>query len=67
MSASTDKLRLRSLRSGLSELGSSGGRFEEGSYLCFMYLKKLKSSLWYEGNGVISVRAHGCPWFVGRQ
>ena len=40
MLASTDKLRPRSLKSGLSALGSGGRRFEEGSYLCFTYLKK---------------------------
>ena len=40
MSVSTDKLRARSLRSGLSALGSGGRRFEEGSHLCFTYLKK---------------------------
>ena len=42
MLASTDKLCPRSLRSRLSALGSSGRRFEEGSHLCFTYLKKQK-------------------------
>ena len=42
MSASTDKLRPRSLRSGLSVLGSGGRRFEEGSHLCFTFFKKKK-------------------------
>ena len=55
MSASTDKLRPRSLRSGLSALGSGGRRFEEGSHLCFTYLKQ--NMLWYEGIHVISVHA----------
>ena len=54
MSASTDKLRPRSLRSGLSALGSGGWRFEEDSHLCFTYLKN--KSVWYEGNRVVSVR-----------
>ena len=54
MPASTDKLCPRSLRSGLSALGSGGRRFEEGSHFCFMYLKKV----YYEGIQVISVRAH---------
>ena len=36
----TDKVRPRTLRSGLSTLGSGGWSFEEGSHLCFMYLKK---------------------------
>ena len=43
MSASTDKLRPRSLRSGLSSLGSGGRRFEEGSHLCFTYILKKKN------------------------
>ena len=65
MSESTDKLRPCSLRSSLSALRSGGRRFEEGSNLCFTYLKKY--SVWYEGNRVISVRACGCGCFVGRQ
>ena len=36
----TDKVRPRTLRSGLSALGSGGRSFEDGSHLCFMYLKK---------------------------
>ena len=40
MSAYTDKVRPRTLRSGLSALGSGGRSFEEGSHLCFVYLKK---------------------------
>ena len=66
MSASTDKLRPRSLRSGLSALGNGGRRFEEGSHLCFTYFKKknYKNFVFklvkYEGIQVISVRAHGC-------
>ena len=58
MSASTDKLRPRSLRSGLLALGSGGWRFEEGSHLCFMYLKtnqnifknwcSMKAFKWYQ-------------------
>ena len=40
MSAYTDKVRLRTLRSGLSALGSGGRSFEEGSHLHFMYIKK---------------------------
>ena len=59
MSASTDKVHPRSLRSGLSELGSGGWRFE--SHLCFTYLKeKVKSFVRYECNQVISVCVHGC-------
>ena len=38
--AYTDKIRHHTLRSGLSALGSGGRSFEEGSHLCFMYLKK---------------------------
>ena len=40
MSASTDKVRPRTLRCGLSALGSGGRSFEEDSHLYFMYLKK---------------------------
>ena len=40
MSAYSDKVRPRTLRSGLSALGSGSRSFEEGSHLCFMYLKK---------------------------
>ena len=40
MSASTDKVCPHTLRSGLSALGSGGQSFEQGSHLCFMYLKK---------------------------
>ena len=40
MSAYTDKVRPRTLKRGLSALGSGGRSFEEGSHLCFMYLKK---------------------------
>ena len=39
MSEFTDKL--YSLKSGLTALGSGGRRFEEGSYLCYTYLKNL--------------------------
>ena len=39
MSPYTDKVRLRTLTSGLSALGSGGRSFEEGTHLCFMYLK----------------------------
>ena len=56
MSASTDKLRPRSLRSGLSALGSGGRCFEEGSHLCFTYFKKM---VWYEGIQVISRSVRG--------
>ena len=42
MSAYTDKVRPRTLRSGLSALGSGGRSFEEGSHLCFMYILKKK-------------------------
>ena len=42
MSASTDKVRPRSLRYGLSALGSGGRSFEEDSHLYFTYLKKIK-------------------------
>ena len=42
MSAYTDKVRPRTLRSGLSTLGGGSQTFEEGSHLCFMYLKKKK-------------------------
>ena len=47
MSASTDKLRPRSLRSGLSALGSGGRHFEEGSHLCFAYLKNIYIYIYY--------------------
>ena len=40
LSASTDKVRPRSLRCGLSALGSGGRSFEEDSHLYFTYLKK---------------------------
>ena len=48
--ASTDKLRPRSLRSGLSALGSGGRRFEEGSHIfaykdvCFLLFAYLKNN-----------------------
>ena len=41
MPAYTDKVRPCTLRSGLSALGSGGRSFEEGSHLCFMYLKTI--------------------------
>ena len=41
MSASTDKVRPRSLRCGLSALGSGGRSFEEDSHLYFTYIKKI--------------------------
>ena len=41
-SAYTDNVRPHTLRSGLSALGSGGRSFEEGSHLCFMYLKNKK-------------------------
>ena len=37
----SDKLYPCSLRSGLSALGHGGRRFEDGSHLCFMYVKKV--------------------------
>ena len=40
MSMYTDKVCPRTLRSGLLAVGSGGRSFEEGSHLCFMYLKK---------------------------
>ena len=68
MLASTDKLRPHSLRSGLSALGSGGRRFEEGSHLCFTYLKIYiflnGIYIWYEGIQVISVRT-GVPDLLG--
>ena len=45
MSASAGKLRPRSLRSGLSALGSGDQSFEEGSHL--KKQNKNKSSMWY--------------------
>ena len=56
MSASTDKVCPRSLKSGLSALGSGGQRFQEGSHLLYV----LKKIVWYEGIQVISVRVREC-------
>ena len=39
MSVHIDKVHPRTLRSGLSTLGSGGRSLEEGSHLCFLYLK----------------------------
>ena len=60
MSVSTDKLRPRSLRSGLSALGSGGRRFEEGSHLCFTYLKKKKKK-----NKISTYVRKGVPDLLG--
>ena len=77
MSASTDKVRPRRSRSGLSALGSGGRSFEVGSHLCFMYLKKrgkkennlcsTNVSKWYQCEQVISVCVHECVGLVGMQ
>ena len=76
MSAYTDKVRPRTLRSGLSALGSGGRNFEEGSHLCFMYLKKNKKNkkiieqchklLLVSGGGLALTRSYSERWQVAR-
>ena len=72
MSAYTDKVRPRTLRSGLSALGSGGRSFEEGSHLCFMYLKKKKKKeqchklLLVSGGGLALTRSYSERWQVAR-
>ena len=69
MSAYTDKVRPRTLRSGLSPLGSGSQSFEEGSHICFMYLKKKKKieqchKLLY--SSVAPTRSYSEMWHVAR-
>ena len=70
MSAYTGKVRTRTLRSGLSTLGSGGRSFEEGSHLCFMYLKiKIKieqchKQLLVLGGGLAPTRSYSERWQV---
>ena len=73
MSAYTDKVRPRTLRSGLSAFGSGGRSFEEGSHLCFMYLnnKKIKIEqchklLLVSGGGLALTRSYSERWQVAR-
>ena len=76
MSAYTDKVRPRTLRSGLSALGSGGRSFEEGSHLCFMYLKnKIKIKYKIEqchklllvlGGDLVLTRSYSERWQVAR-
>ena len=73
MSAYTDKVRPSTLRSGLSALGSGGRTFEEGSHLCFMYLKKKEEKkerkieqchklLLVSGGGLVLTRSYSERW-----
>ena len=73
MSAYTDKVRPRTLRSGLSALGSGSQSFEEGSHLCFMYLKKKEKKveqchklLVVLGGGLAPTRSYSERWQVAR-
>ena len=75
MSAYTDKVRPCTLRSGLSALGSGGWRLEEGSHLCFMYLKKKEKKTKIEqcdnlllvlGGGLALTRSHSERWQIAR-
>ena len=73
----TDKVCLRTLRSGLSALGSGGRSFEEGSHLCFMYFKKKKKKkerkveqcyklLLVSGDGLALTRSYSERWQVAQ-
>ena len=73
MSAYTDKVRPHTLRSGLSALGSGGRSFEEGSHLCFMYIKERKKEriieqchklLVVSGVGLAPTRSYSERWQV---
>ena len=71
MSAYTDKVCSRTLRSGLSALGSGSRSFEEGSHLCFMYLKRKKRKieqchklLLVSGGGLVLTRSYSERWQV---
>ena len=74
MSAYTDKVCPRTLRSGLLALGSGSRSFEEGSHLCFMYLKKRKriimeqchKLLLVSGGGLAPTRSYSERWQVAR-
>ena len=70
MSAYTDKVRPHTLISGLSALGSGGWSFEEGSHLCFMYLKKEEDQchklLLVLGGGLALTRSYSERWQVAR-
>ena len=75
MSAFTDKVRPRTLRSGLCALGSGGRSYEEGSHICLMYffLKKKKRKLdqchkllLVLGGGLALTRNYSERWQVAR-
>ena len=74
MSACTNIVCPRTLRSGLSALGSGGRSFEEGSHLCFMYLKIFKKIiieqchklLLVSGDGLAPTRSYSEGWQVAR-
>ena len=76
MSTYTDKVRPRTLRSGLLALGSGGRSFEEGSHLCFMYLKKKEKKkrkieqchklLLVSGGGLALTRSYSEIWQVAQ-
>ena len=75
MSAYTDKVRPRTLGSGLSALASGGRRLEEGSHLCFMYLKKKEKKTKIEqcdnlllvfGGGLALTRSYSERWQKAR-
>ena len=75
MLAYTDKVRPRTFKSGLSALGSGGRSFEEGSHLCFMYLKKRKEKrkieqchklLLVSGGGLALTHSYSEGWQVTR-
>ena len=70
MSAYTDKVRPRTLRSGLSALGSGSQSFEEGSYLCFIFkkrkLEQCHKLLVVLGGGLAPTRSYSERWQVAR-
>ena len=69
MSAYTEKVRSRTLRSGLSALGSDGRNFfEEGSHLNFMYLKieQCHKLLLMLGGDLALTRNYSERWQVAR-
>ena len=68
MSASTDKPRPRSLRSGLSALGSGGrlvGTLKKAHIFALRTLKNKIKLVWYEGIQVILVRGQCVPDLLG--
>ena len=65
----------RTLKNGLSALGSGSQSFEEGSHLCFMYLKKRRKKevkepchklLLVLGGDLVLTRSKSEGWQVAR-